>query len=208
MAPGKAGPAVKTRLIIVAGGAVAALALVGAALFVARPWPFARPAATVATGDAGFQRLLAERHTIERVEFFGWNADSGTVGVTVRGTRRGAYKFAWEITGSAKDLALESGGRTVTLDPGRRTIVIAFDLGRLAAAYREMGLFAAGAGPVTETLRLTASLEPVPGPTERAVLSPSELQDLGTGHSSLRHVGVGAVPATLHIPSEPTQSTD
>lgn len=208
MAPGKAGPAMRTRVGIVAGGAVAALALVGAALYVAKPWPTAPLAPNVATGDAGFQRLLAERHTIERVEFFGWNADSGTVGVTVRGTRRGAYNFAWEIAEPGKGLALESGGRTVTLDPGRRTIVIAFDLGRLAAAYREMGLFGGRDGSITETLRLIASLEPVPGPAERAALSPGELQDLATGHSSLRHVGTGAVPATLQAPAELLHSTD
>lgn len=198
----------KTRVLVVAGGTIAALALVGAALFVAVPWPSTRQSVDVATSDAGFQRLLADRHTIERVEFFGWNAESGTVGVTVRGIRRGTYKFAWEITESGNGLALESGGRTVTLDPGRRTIVIAFDLGRLVAAYRELGLFGGRVGPITETLRLIASLEPVPGPAERAALSPGELQDLDTGHSSLRHVGTGAVPATLRVPAEPPQNTD
>jgi len=197
----------RARFFIV--GAVTAVALVVAALFGIEWQATTRPEVkVVAAENPAFQRLLAERHTIERIDFFGWNAETGTVGVTVRGVRSGPYRFTWEIAEPTHGRMLDSGGRTVTLDPGRRTIIIVLDLGRLAAAYREMVPTGASGGLVKETLRLTASLEPEPSATERDALPPGELQDLASGHSALRDAGASTVPAALQIPSEPAHSTD
>ena len=128
--------------------------------------------------------------------------------MVVRGSRRGTYRFDWEIADSTDGRTLDSGGETLPLEPGRRTIIIQLDLGRLAAAYRTQVPTGAGGGLIKEMLRLTASLEPVPSPTERAALPPRELQDLAAGRSPLRDVRDGTVPASFQVPSVPPPGTD
>jgi hypothetical protein len=188
--------------------AVVAAALL-VALIVDTEWRATeRQAVEAAAQDAAFQRLLADRHRIERIDFFGWNADSGTAGVIVRGVRDGTYQFAWEITEPTYGRTLDSGEETLTLEPGRRTIIIGLEMGRLAAAYREKVLTGAGGVLIQETLHLSAHLTPVPDPAEQEILPPAELQDLIDGRSPLRDVGTGTVAVSFQIPPVPEQTTD
>lgn len=164
--------------------------------------------------EAAFARLSADRHTIDRIEFFGWNADSGSAGVVMRGNRSGDYHISWQVTEPTYGQVLAQGREMVSLGPGRRTVVIGLERGVLIAAYREKVLRgtggAGGTGSVTvdEAFRLAATVEPVLSSEESAALPPREVQNLALGQSSLRSdVGVD-VRFSFQLPAAPTVQTD
>ncbi len=157
---------------------------------------------------AAFASLSAANHTIDRIDFFGWNADWGSAGIVMRGSRNGDYHISWQVTESAHGQVLAEGRKTVALGPGRRTMVIGFERGVLSAAYREKVHGGTGGVKIDETFRFAATVEPVLSPEERAAMPPREVQNLELGQSSLRSGDGVDVPLSFQLPAAPTTQTD
>jgi hypothetical protein len=160
---------------------------------------------------AAFDRLSAERHTIDRIEFFGWNAGSGSAGIVMRGNRGGDYHISWRMTETASGQVLAQDRKMVTLGPGRRTVVIGFVRDNLIAAYREKileDMGGAGGTSVDETFRLTASVAPALSPEENAALPPREVRNLALGQSLLRSDSGIDIRFSFQLPVAPAVRTD
>gem|GEM_PF-4327794 len=158
--------------------------------------------------EAAFARLSADRHTIDRIEFFGWNADSGSAGIVIRGNRGSDYHISWQVTEPTNGQVLAQGREMVSLGPGRRTVVIGLKRGAIIAAYREKVLKDAGGVKVDEAFHLAATAEPALNPEESAALPPREVQNLAIGQSSLRS-GVGIdLHFSFQLPAAPAVRTD
>ena len=159
--------------------------------------------------EAVFTSLSASRHIIDRIEFFGWNADSGSAGIVMRGSRRGDYNISWRLIEPTSGQVLAEGRKMVSLGPGRRTEVIGLERGAIIAAYREKVLGGAGGDVVVdEAFRLAATVEPALSPEESAALPPREVQNLVVGQSSLRSdVGID-VRFSFQLPATPAIQTD
>jgi len=158
--------------------------------------------------QAAFANITATRHTIDRIEFFGWNADSGSAGIVIRGNRAGGYRITWQVTEASHGQILAEGVTTVTFGPGRRTVVIPLARDEIVEAYRDKVLKGAGGIRVDETFRLAATLEPVLSAEEITVLPPGEVRKLANGRSALRSdVGVD-LPMSFQVPDDPAVQTD
>ena len=191
----------------VTGAAIVAISLIG----------FERQVAGPEQGkarEATFASLSAANHTIDRIDFFGWNADWGSAGIVMRGSRNGDYRISWQVTESTHGQVLAEGRKTVALGPGRRTMVIGFERGVLSAAYREKvhgatgGTGGTGVVEIDETLRFAATVEPVLSPEERVAMPPREVQNLELGQSTLRSSDGVDVPLSFQLPAAPTTQTD
>lgn len=157
---------------------------------------------------AAFARLSTDRHTIDRIEFFGWNADSGSAGIVMRGNRNGDYQISWRMIDPTTGQALVEGRKMVSLGPGRRTVVIGLARGTLVSTYREKVLGGAGGVAVDEAFRLAATVEPALSPEESAALPPDEVQNLALGQSSLRSDAGVDVRLSFQLPTAPAAQTD
>lgn len=189
-------------------------AVTGAAIVAVSPVGFERQVASPEQGKAraaAFASLSAANHTIERIDFFGWNADWGSAGIVMRGSRNGDYHISWQVTEPTDGQVLAKGRKTVALGPGRRTMVIGFERGVLSAAYREKvhgATGGTGSVKIDETFRFAATVEPVLSPEERAAMPPREVQNLELGQSSLRSGDGVDVPISFQLPAAPTTQTD
>lgn len=186
--------------------AVTATSLVGVAIVGVEQE--AADQATAAAQETAFSRLYAERHTIDRIDFFGWNAEDGSAGIVLRGNRSGDYQVGWQVTESNSGRVLAEGRQTVTLALGRRIVVIQINKASLITAYRETALPGKGGVVVDAVFRLTATAEPVPSPAERTSLPPQELQTLSIGQSTLRSTGKVDVPLSFSLSAAPAANTD
>ncbi len=155
-----------------------------------------------------FASLSAARHTIDRIDFFGWNADTGSIGIVMRGNRAGDYHISWQVTEPTDGQRLAEGREMVSLGPGRRTVVIPVARDGLIEAYREKVLKGAGGVVVDQPFLLTATVEPALSPKENAVLPPREIQNMAMGRSSLRSNAGVDLPMTFQVPAAPTVQTD
>ena len=164
--------------------------------------------ATAAAQETAFSRLYAERHTIDRIDFFGWNAENGSAGIVLRGNRSGDYQVDWQLTEPKSGQVLAEGREMVTLMLGRRIVVIHLDQASLIAAYPETVLPGKSGAVVDAVFRLTATAEPVPSPAERASLPPQELQALTIGQSTLRSTGKMDVPLSFSLSAAPAANTE
>jgi len=160
------------------------------------------------TQGAAFADLAATLHTIDRIEFFGWNANVGSAGIVMRGNRSGDYRISWQVTEPTSGHVLVAGRKVVSLGPGRRTVVISLARDGLIEAYRESVLKEAGRGVIDEVFRLAATVELVPSPEESAALPPLEIQNLAIGQSSLRSVAGTDLPVSFQLPVAPAVQTD
>jgi len=186
--------------------AVAASGLVGVAIVgVERE---AADQQTAAVQETAFSRLYAERHTIDRIDFFGWNAENGSAGIVLRGNRSGDYQIEWQVIEPNSGHVLAEGRETVTLELGRRVVVINLDRANLITAYRETVPPEATGAVFDGVFRLTATIEPVPSPAERASLPAQELQTLAIGQSTLRSTGAVDVPVSFRMSAVPAATTD
>jgi len=158
--------------------------------------------------ETAFASFAAGQHTIDRIEFFGWNADAGSAGIVMRGNRAGDYHISWTVTESTHGQVLAEGREMVSLGPGRRTVVIPLARDGLIEAYREKLVKGAGGVIVDEAFRLAATLEPALSPDESAVLPPREIQNLAIGRSSLRSVAGIDLPMSFQLPAGPAIQTD
>ena len=158
--------------------------------------------------EAAFANLTKAHHTIDRIEFFGWNDEMGSAGVVMRGNRDGAYHIAWQVTEPASGQILAQGRETVSLGPGRRTVVIPLARDSLIEAYREKVLNGADEIVADVNFRLAATVEPALNPEESATLPPLEVQNLALGQSSLRSdVGID-LPVSFQVYDTPAIQTD
>jgi hypothetical protein len=155
-----------------------------------------------------FANFSATHHTIDRIDFFGWNADSGSAGIVMRGNRAGDYRISWQVTESAHNEVLAQGRTIVSLGPGRRTVVVPLARNEIVEAYREKVLKGAGRALVDETFRLAVTVAPVLSPKEIAILPPREVENLAAGHSSLHsYVGID-LSISFEVPAAPAVQTD
>lgn len=157
--------------------------------------------------DTAFARLSADRHTIDRIEFFGWNADSGSAGIVTRGKRTGVYQILWQVTDPTSGQVLAKGRETASLGPGRRTVVIDFKRSALIGAYRDKVLTGAGGVVAATAFRLTATVEPALSPADRAALPPRAIENLATGQSPLRSEAGVDLPVSFRLPVVPSFQT-
>ena len=157
---------------------------------------------------AAFADLTKAHHTIDRIEFFGWNAETGSAGIIMRGNRSGDYHLAWQITEPASGQVLAEGSELVSLGPGRRTVVISLARDGLIEAYREKVLKSAAGAAVDALFRLAATVEPALSPEEKATLPPTEIQNLAAGQSSLRSDVGTDFPMSFKLPDAPSIQTD
>lgn len=158
--------------------------------------------------EAALANLTAARHTIDRIEFFGWNADTGSAGIVMRGNRSGDYHLTWQVVEPANGQVLADGRQLVSLGPGRRTVVVPLARDHMIEAYREKVLKGAGGVSIDALFRLAAAVEPALSPEESAALPPSEIQNLAAGRSALRSdVGID-FPMSFQVPDVRSIQTD
>jgi hypothetical protein len=186
--------------------AVAALVLVGVVIVGVEQEEIDQQ--TAAAQENAFSRLYAQRHTVTRIDFFGWNAERGSAGIVLHGNRSGDYQIGWRVTETKSGQVLAEGRQAVTLELGRRIVVIPLDRSSLITAYRKSVLPGAAGEVVDGVFRLTATVEPVPSPAERSTLPPQELQTLSIGQSTLRSTGFVDMPVSFPLSAAPTASTD
>lgn len=135
--------------------------------------------------EATFAELLAARHDITGITVTRDDGGRFNGTVQVAGERAGAYRLAWEVTGTSFGAVLAGGDGTFSLQPGRQEIAIAFGLEELARSYREKVLSGGGV-LVEEPFMLVVTLAPVLSEVKRAALPPGERNRLKVGESSLR----------------------
>ncbi len=142
---------------------------------------------TAAAEEAAYGALLEARHVITGVSVTDAGAQELRLALGLAGTRRGAYRLAWQLTYPLYSVTLLSGERHLVLGPDPASEDLAFQIAIIAERYRETVLEGRSDKVLVDgAFRLRLSLEPLLDDEERRVLPAREVGNLERGLSELR----------------------
>jgi hypothetical protein len=142
--------------------------------------------------EARFAELTSAAHRVTGLQVTRGVAGTFRANALLVGSRKGAYRLQWRVTGTSFGADLAARAQTVHLEPGERQVSIVFTLDELARSYASKVLSGSGSVLVDEKFKLEASLLPLLTEAELQALPPGKRHRLDRGDTPLRAARIAA----------------